>query len=248
MRYGAVLRRQGDLEGALVPLGEAEAVFIRLRAGGDSSEALALGLATALQLRAAVLGSQKLFPEAFAAGDASLALLRPLAAKPDATLNVQRSLGESLHLYGFNLLRSGQVEKSVEHFRQARQIFSKLGAPGLADLSIAALYGSSAVWMGEAFDTLGDVAQSQGQLSGGLRRRHQRPRRHARALHGHEHERDCRRLAGRARGRRRPHCPRNRTVGRTSRNFQGHAEDRPDERGCQEQPGGRVRRYGGLPV
>ena len=161
VRYGAVLRRQGDLEGALVPFGEAEAVFIRLRAGGDSSEALVLGLATALQLRAAVLGSQKLFPEAFAAGDASLALLRPLAAKPDATLNVQRSLGESLHLYGFNLLRSGQVEKSVEHFRQARQIFSKLGAPGLADLSIAALYGSSAVWMGEAFNTLGDVAQSR---------------------------------------------------------------------------------------
>jgi tetratricopeptide (TPR) repeat protein len=161
VRYGAVLRKQGDFASALVSLEEAEAVFNRLRAGGDSSEVLVLGLATALQLRGAVLGSQRLFPEAFAAGDAGLALLRPLAGMPDASPNVQRSLGESLHIYAFTLLRNGQVEKSLEHFQQARQIFGKLGAPGLADLSIAALYGSSAVWMGEAFATLGNVAQSR---------------------------------------------------------------------------------------
>jgi tetratricopeptide (TPR) repeat protein len=161
VRYGAVLRRQGDLAGALVPLEEADAVFNRLRDQGDSSEVLVLGLATGLQLRASALGSQGKFPEAFAASDAGLALLRPLAAMPDATRGVQRGLGELLLSYGFNSLRSGQVEQSVEQLQEALQIFRKLGAPGLDDLAVAAAYGSSNVWLAEAFGTLGDVAQSK---------------------------------------------------------------------------------------
>jgi tetratricopeptide (TPR) repeat protein len=161
VRYGAVLRSQGELVAALAPLEEADAVFNRLRAQGDSSEVLVLGLANTLRLRGMILGSQRRFPEAFAAGDAGLALLRPLAEMPDATPAVQRDLGQLLLSYGFNSLRSGQFEQGIENLQEAQRIFSRLGAPEVSDLEVAAAYGSSSVWLAEAFRELGDMTQSQ---------------------------------------------------------------------------------------
>lgn len=161
VRYGAVLRSQGELAGALVPLDEADAVFDRLRAQGDASEVLVLGMANGLRLRVSILGSQGRFPEAFAAGDAGLALLRPLAAMPDASMNVQRDLGHLLLVYGFGLLRSGQLEQSIEAFTETQQIFTRLGAPDVSDLEVAAAYGSSSSWLAEAYRSLGDLAQAR---------------------------------------------------------------------------------------
>jgi tetratricopeptide (TPR) repeat protein len=161
VRYGAVLRSQGETAEALVPLDEADAVFNRLRAEGDSSEVLVLGMANGLRLRLAILGSQGRFPEAFAAGDAGLAVLRPLAAMPDASPAVRRDLGHLLLVYGFGLLRSGQLEQSVEAFTESQQIYGRLGAPDLGDLEVAAAYGSSGVWLAEAYGRLGELAQSR---------------------------------------------------------------------------------------
>lgn len=161
VRYGAVLKSQGQLAEALVPLDEADAVFNRLRAQGDSSEVLILGMAHSLRLRVSIRGSQGRFPDAFAAGDAGLALLRPLAEMPDASPAVRRDLGQLLLQYGFGLLRNGQHEQSVEAFTETQQIFRQLGAPDLSDLEVAAAYGSSGIWLGEAYRSLGDLAQAK---------------------------------------------------------------------------------------
>ena len=96
LRRGA--QEQGDLAGALVPLEDAEAVFNRLRAQGDSRKCWWSGWPPHCSCVPRSSVPRKCFRRPSQPGMPASALLRPLAAMPDATLNVQRGLGESLRL------------------------------------------------------------------------------------------------------------------------------------------------------
>ena len=164
VRYGAVLRSQTKYDAALPLLEEATEAFRRLRAGGDSSEATVLGLASSMSYRSSILGGQLKLPESVTMGEAALAVLRPLAAAPSPSRAVLRLKGDMLIILGFNTLRSGAPDGAVIHLQEAQQDLRKLGAPELTDLSAATAYASAGGWMGVALGELEKWGEARAKL------------------------------------------------------------------------------------
>jgi hypothetical protein len=155
VRYGAVLRSQGKYAQAVPLLEEATEVFRKLRADGDTSEATVLGLASALGFRSTILGQQLKLPESVTMGQAALDVLRPLAQAPEPSPAVLRVQGAVLIGQGFSTLRSGALEESVEHLKNAQVVLRRLGAPDVAkNIHASANYASAGSWLGSALEEL----------------------------------------------------------------------------------------------
>ena len=168
VRYGSVLRSQTKYDAALPLLEEATEVFRRLRAEGDSSQATVLGLASALGHRSSILGGQLKLPESVTMGEAGLAVLRPAAAAPNPSRAVLRQQGDLLINQGYITLRGGAPDGAVTHLQEAQQVFRKLGAPELTDLSAAAAYASAGGWMGVALGEVEKWRESRAKLEEAL--------------------------------------------------------------------------------
>ncbi|MGE0356406.1 MAG: hypothetical protein AB7P08_05760 [Burkholderiales bacterium] len=169
VRYGAVARRQGQNEEGMAVLKEAEAVFRKLRAGGDDSEPTRLGLANALGYQAAILIGQLKVEASIRMAEAALAELLPLVEGASSPSNrALREYGDTLTGLGYATANFGDPQKSAEYLRKSQEVFRKLGAPKTADLSIAAGYASATAWLASALDSADQRAEARAKYEEAL--------------------------------------------------------------------------------
>lgn len=149
VRYGNVLRQQGELDKAEPVFDEAFKVLDGLRRGGDASEATLLGLAQALGSKAGVMGVRSRYADSIRYSGQALEVIQPLASLPQPSRQV-RLLEAYVHSgRGFSRLRSAE-DGSIADLRRAQELFAGLGALELKDLPAAAGHASAGGWLTEA--------------------------------------------------------------------------------------------------
>ena len=138
IREGEAQNGRGDVDAADKSFGQAQAVFEKLQASGNHSEAVTLGLATALLDQGQTfLGGGRGSPDQLVrAAD----LLRPLAYAPDASRQVRQTYTDILNF----LSHAQPLEIGVATCAEARKILVGLGALDLSDLNAAAAYADMA--------------------------------------------------------------------------------------------------------
>lgn len=134
VREGAALQARGDTAGAAKLIGEARAVFEKLRAAGDRSEETTVGLALA-QFSASNGEAGFKATELQQAAD----LLRPLVQAPGASRRVRRLYADVLN----HLSHTQPKETGIATCEEARKILVGLGALDMTDLSAASAYGDT---------------------------------------------------------------------------------------------------------
>lgn len=134
VREGTVMQARGDRAGAAKTIGDAQAVFEKLRANGDQSEGPAVGLAMTLLAKGSAGGqkSAELFQQA-------ADLVRPRAEKTGSSRRVRRVYADVLTL----LSTVQPKETAIATCEDARKILVELGALDLSDLSATSAYGDT---------------------------------------------------------------------------------------------------------
>jgi tetratricopeptide (TPR) repeat protein len=138
-RYGVVLRRQAKWDESLKVLGEASQVLERLRAGGDASESAAIGQSVAL----AAYGQAIQFKEASPRParphiEKAVAVLAPLAARPEASAALRRAHAQALAALGGIVTAADGEEAGLKTLDRAREAFRRVDGLTFTDLSAAA--------------------------------------------------------------------------------------------------------------
>jgi hypothetical protein len=141
IREGSALLAKGSVEEANRKLDEATAIFTQARAAGDEGEMTAVGLALAKFTRFSswgVIGAPGAQPDDLLN---AAALLRPYAAKPDASRKVKLVYADILNYLSHQ--RSDPRQRIVD-CEEARAILAGLGARELTDLTAASIYADTA--------------------------------------------------------------------------------------------------------
>ena len=153
--HAKALRFLGDLDAASRDADEAIRLLENLRGSGDGSEATLVALARAYTIRSAILdnGNERGAPEDL---NRAVAILRPLAEKPGASIAARRAYVETLTRVGFEGQSSGVDNAgAVRAERQAMQIATSLGARDLSNLEMSADYAEAGGWLMSALINLG---------------------------------------------------------------------------------------------
>lgn len=134
IREGAALDAGGDVDGAYARFEEAQKVFEALRAEGDTSDAIAYGLALALfqQGRGTLNGFRGTAQQLEQAAD----LLRPLAHSPEGSREARLVYAETLNY----LSHTQDKATGVATAEEGRGVMSGMGALDLTDLKASASY------------------------------------------------------------------------------------------------------------
>ena len=134
VRQGAAMFAHGDVNGATPVLKKAQAIFEKLRAGGDETEETTIGLALSLFTRV----PQGLIDSATLKDlEQATTLVRARAAQPAASRRIRRVYADVLNV----LSHTQPKEVAVNTCEEARKILVGLGALDLSDLRSASAYG-----------------------------------------------------------------------------------------------------------
>jgi len=159
VRQGSAKDNSGDTTGATRDYLEAQAIFEKLRAGGDHSEAVTYGLALSLYNQgSSVLGGGRGTAEELAqASD----LLRPLVYAAYPSRQSRQLYADILNIYS----HTQPKEAAVASCEEARKILVGLGALDLSDLNAASAYADTTDSQARHELSLGriDVAQAHEQ-------------------------------------------------------------------------------------
>ncbi len=153
---GAMLSR-GDYQQANPRLDQASAIFTRLRAAGDQSEAVTVGLALAKFTRFqtwGVSGSPGSTPDDL---PAVADMLRPLVHSGKASPDTQMIYADTLNYLSHTL----PPEKRIAVCEESRKILTDLGARDLKDLRAASIYADTSDSQARHALVLGRVADAE---------------------------------------------------------------------------------------
>ena len=158
VRQAAAQNWSGNFEDAYKAFAEAQAIFEKLRADGDNSEAITYGLALTLFSEGSSVvgvngGGRGTADQLSKAAD----LLRPLASQPDASRRVRLLYASTLNY----LSHTQPMEKAVAMCDEARAILVALGALDLSDLDAASSYADVADSEARHLLSLGRIAEAQ---------------------------------------------------------------------------------------
>ena len=132
----------------------------QLRRDGDESEATAIALALGYTTQAQILDNRN-DPAGPVTEQRSLAILRPIAEAPGASVAVRRAYVESLVRAGFEATSSTQFAAGIPLLQHAMQLAQDLGARNLADVDMAAYYAESGAWYATCLVSLGRDAEAR---------------------------------------------------------------------------------------
>ena len=134
VREGSAKDSTGDTAGADQDYHAAQAVFEKLRAGGDRSEAATYGLALVLYYEGnTIIGGGRGTTSQL---ESAVALLRPLVHGPKPSRQSRQLYADILNVYS----HTQKLEDGVASCEEARKILEGLGALDLSDLNAAAGY------------------------------------------------------------------------------------------------------------
>ena len=143
--HARALRTLGDLEQGGRDASEAIQLLEDLRRGGDTSEATTRALAAACLARAQILDNRN-DPQSLPLAERALALLKPLAEAPGASVAARRDYVSILTRLGFMQQKARKYEQAVRTENEAREIAAGLGARDLTDLDMGAFYAEATAW------------------------------------------------------------------------------------------------------
>ena len=134
VREGAAQQASGHVDMAFKSFGEAQAVFEKLRAAGDTSAAVTYGLALALynQGFGAFNGGRGSVEQLKQAAD----LMRPLVTAPNPSRQIRLAYVDTLNV----LSHTQPKETAVATCEEGRKILAGLGALDLSDLNASSSY------------------------------------------------------------------------------------------------------------
>ncbi len=158
VREGHALLARGSVEEANKKLDAAQEIFSRLRAGGDASETVIVGLALSKFTRFAAWGAQGA-PGSTPADLTMVAdLLRPLVNQPGASRQVRLVYADTLNFLSH---QRADKEQAVADCEVARAILIKMGARDLTDLSAASVYADTSDSQARHSAVLGQIDEAE---------------------------------------------------------------------------------------
>jgi hypothetical protein len=160
--HARALRTLGDLDQGGRDAAEAIQLLEELRRGGDTSEATTRALAAACLARAQILDNRN-DPQSLPLAERALALLKPLAEAPGASLAARRDFVSILTRLGFMQQKAREYEQAVRTENEAREIAAALGARDLTDLDMGAYYAEATAWLVTALYSTGQQALARTQ-------------------------------------------------------------------------------------
>jgi len=158
--YARANRQLGDLGTASKSAAEATQLLEQLQRGGDHSEATTIALALAYSAQALIKDSQN-DSDGVVFSKRAVALMRPVAEAPGASVAARRAFVETLSRYGYEQTAGNRFEDGIVALTQARQIAADLGAKTLTDIDMAAIYAEAGAWYVGCLDGLGRDAEAQ---------------------------------------------------------------------------------------
>ena len=151
VRYGAVLRFQSRIDESRATVDAAVANLDRLRAGGDSSEAAAIGLALGLTEQSRAVTPGGFDRRAVPLAERAASVLAPAAAASGASVALRRAHATALTQLGLVLTRQRHLEPGVAALEAALATWRGID-PLAADSDAVANFGITTASLVEAYD------------------------------------------------------------------------------------------------
>jgi len=162
--YAGAMRKLGKTQAATSAVTEALGLLESLRAGGDTSDATTIVLASAGAIQAKILSNQQ-NPAALPTALRAAALLKPVAEAANAPAAARRAYVDVLTELGYEQqAQTGNEKDAVATLELSKSIAVGLGALGPSNLEMAAHYAEAATWESQALVALGrnDEARQMG--------------------------------------------------------------------------------------
>ena len=152
VRYGAVLRNQGDIDEARKVLADAVSTLDGLRVGGDTSESTAIGLALGLLAQARLDMSESQSGQAMARRAVEVLKAAAPAAGPPG-LALRRAQAAAWTQLGFMQQRGGGNDEARASLKSALDEYRAIGVE--SDDDAAANFAITSAWLMDAFAAQG---------------------------------------------------------------------------------------------
>ena len=160
VRHSRALRSLGKLDDAGADAAEALQLLSGLRDGGDRSEPTTIALALAYGAQSRVLESRVDAADLPTAQQA-LALLRPLATAPNASVAARSAYVDVMYRVGFEQGAGAKAEESIATEREVMRIATDLGARDLSNLDLGVYYVEACSWLASAQESLARYAEAR---------------------------------------------------------------------------------------
>lgn len=144
--YAKILERQSEVALAQAQLDDAVPVLDGLYAGGDHSDTTVLGLAQGLIARSRALSSTLKGVTAIDLDERAVALLEPLATRPEVSVPARLAFGTTLTQLAYYHFDAGRDAKAVEVGRHAMAVLASIGAKDLSYRPAAVPFARAAAW------------------------------------------------------------------------------------------------------
>jgi hypothetical protein len=161
MQLGKAVRGQGDLDAADAATDEAIELLVHLRKEGDESEDTIIALTRALGVKARILNSRQ-SPDTIPTAEQAVAVIAPLAARPDASEAVRKMEVEQLVALGYQYSNADPTpERAEATLRSAMEKAARIGGKDpQKDLFMAERYAEAGGWLMNALNAAGRSAES----------------------------------------------------------------------------------------
>jgi hypothetical protein len=155
VHYAKALRTLGDIPAAGAASAEGVQLLEQLQRDGDNSEATTIALALGMTVQARILNNQQ-NPAALPTALRAVALLKPLAEAPNASLAARRAYVEVLVHAGFEQANSiSSMRDAVGTEELAMSDAALLGARDISNMEMAAQYAEAGAWLTASLSVLG---------------------------------------------------------------------------------------------
>ena len=155
VHYAKAMRTLGKQDVAGPAAAEAIRLLEGLRHDGDNSEATTIALALAMTVQARVYNNQQ-NPAALPTAARAVALLKPVAEAPNASVAARGAYVEALVQLGFQQANSiSLIKDSLATLQLAMRTATDLGGRDLTNIEMAAQYAEAGGWLSNSLAQLG---------------------------------------------------------------------------------------------
>jgi hypothetical protein len=158
-QFAAASRSVGKIKEARAAAEESIALLTQLQKDGDTSEATTLKLARSTGLLASVMASEG-SSEDVATAERALALIQPLAARPEASVAVREAEAQAYTRLGYLQQFQPDPKPPIPNLEKAMEIAVRHGVLDLSNIRMAETYIEAASWLVQTAAFQGERAKA----------------------------------------------------------------------------------------